>query len=329
MKPSPFIERVRTELRTRHYSLKTEKTYLYWIRHFILFSDKQHPDSLSNPEIERFLNYLATHRRVSAATQNQALCALIFMYRYVLKKEIVDLAYSFAKRPKNIPTVVSPSEVSSILGHLTGKYWLITALLYGCGFRIHEALALRIKDIDFHQHSIFIFRGKGGKDRYTLLPASLVPLIQKQQQIVKDIHQTDLNEGYGMTSVGPALKRKYSHSLMDFSWQYLFPSSTRCTHPYDGYICRHHLHGTAYAKNLRKAVRQSGVHKCVTAHTFRHSFATNLLSTGSDIRTIQDLLGHADIRTTEIYTHVVGNRRAGTASPIDTLVSQVSIDEKR
>jgi len=319
-KPSPFIERIRTELRTRHYSLKTEKTYLYWARHFIYFHQKRHPETLGNVEIEEFLNYLATRHKVGAATQNQALCALIFMYRYVIKREIKDLSYNFAKRPKNMPTVLSGQEVAAILANLTGKYWLVAAMLYGCGFRIHEALALRVKDINLHQQSIFIFRGKGGKDRYTLLPKSLTQSLETQIQVVEHLHQQDLAEGYGMTSVPPALKRKYSNSLMDLSWQYLFPSTTRCRHPYDGYICRHHLHSTAFSKKLREAVRKSDVRKRVTAHTFRHSFATNLLQTGSDIRTVQELLGHSDIRTTEIYTHVIGNRRAGTASPVDALV---------
>ncbi len=321
MKPSPFIESVRTELRTRHYSLRTEKTYLYWIRSFIIFHDKKHPNDLGNIDIERFLNHLATRRLVSAATQNQALCAIIFVYRHVIHRDITGLQYSFAKTPKRLPTVLSPQEVSSILKNTTGKHWLITALLYGCGFRIHEALALRIKDIDLHHKSIFIFRGKGGKDRYTLLPSALIPHIEQQVQVVNNLHKIDIAEGYGMTSVPPALHRKYKHSLTDFSWQYLFPSTTRCRQPYDGYICRHHLHTTAYSKNLRRAVKQSNINKRVTAHTFRHSFATNLLQTGSAIRTVQELLGHTDIRTTEIYTHVVGNHRAGTTSPIDALIN--------
>lgn len=321
MKPSPFIEQVRLELRTRHYSLRTEKTYLYWIRHFILFSHKRHPETMGNPEIEQFLNYLAVHRRVSPATQNQALCALIFMYRHVIKRSIENLNYGFAKRPKNMPTVLSPQEVAAILHQLEGKYWLMTALLYGCGFRIHEALSLRIKDIDLHNRSIFVFRGKGRKDRYTLLPDTLLSPLQEQMVRSKDIHKMDLAEGYGFTSVESSLKRKYESSLMDFAWQYVFPSTTRCRHPYDGYICRHHLHGTAYAKQLRKAVKASGINKRVTAHTFRHSFATNLLMNGSDIRTVQELLGHSDLRTTEIYTHVINQRHAGTRSPIDTMLS--------
>jgi integron integrase len=237
----------------------------------------------------------------------------------VLNRELVDLSYGFAKRPKQLPTVLSPDEVAAILRYLSGKYWLLTALLYGCGFRINEVLRLRVKDIDFHHKSIFVFRGKGRKDRFTLLPNNLIPAIRSQIDIAKNIHQEDLTAGYGLTSVEPALLRKYKNSLTDFSWQYLFPSTMRCVHPYDGYTCRHHLHSAAYAKNLRKAVKLSGISKRVTAHTFRHSFATNLLLAGSDIRTVQTLLGHADLRTTEIYTHVAGQRHAGTMSPIDSL----------
>jgi len=230
------------------------------------------------------------------------------------------LDYGFAKRPKNLPTVLSAQEVALVLSHLKGKYWLITALLYGCGFRIQEVLSLRVKDIDLHHRSILIFRGKGAKDRFTLLPNSLVIPIQQQIEAVKHVHQWDKTEGFGSTSVPASLKRKYGKAIDDLSWQYLFPSSTRCIHPYDGYECRHHIHGSTYSKQLRKAVKLSGIHKRVTAHVFRHSFATNLLLNGSDIRTVQDLLGHTDLRTTEIYTHVIGQRRAGTISPMDSLV---------
>lgn len=320
MKSSPFMEQVRAELRTRRYSLPTEKNYMYWVRQFIYFHDKRHPDTMGNVELEQFLTYLAVDRKVSAATQNQALCGLIFMYRYVIEKDIEGLKYSFSKTPKRLPSVLCPSEVANILEHLNGKYWLLTALLYGCGFRIKEALALRVKDIDLHNQSIFIFRGKGSKDRYTILPAYLIPYIEKQIERAKQLHSNDLSKGHGLTSVPASLLRKYKSAMKDFSWQYLFPSSTRCIHPYDGYICRHHMHGTTYSKQLRKAVVKSDVIKRVSAHTFRHSFATNLLETGSDIRTVQELLGHADLKTTEIYTHVLGSRRAGTTSPIDRLL---------
>jgi integron integrase len=272
---------------------------------------------------------LAVTRKVSAATQNQALCALVFMYKHVIKRSFEDLNYEFAKTPKNLPTVLSPEEVAAVMRHIEGIYWLITALLYGSGFRINEALCLRIKDIDFYSKSIFIFRGKGRKDRYTVLPTQLVEPLKQQIEKVKKGHQKDLDEGYGYTSVPPALMKKYSHVLKDFSWQYLFPSVTRCIHPYNGYICRHHLHATAFSRQLRQAVKASGIHKRVTAHTFRHSFATSLLQQGTDIRTVQELLGHTDLKTTEIYTHVIGNRRAGTISPVDFLVKEEIADYKK
>jgi integron integrase len=319
MPRSPFLEAVRTEIRTRHYSLKTEKSYLYWIRQFILFNDKKHPSEMGNAEIERFLNHLAVNRAVSSATQNQALCAIIFVYRHVVKKEIEGLQYRFAKKPRRLPTVLNQQEVSSILNHLDSKYWLITALLYGCGLRISEALSLRVKDVDLASQNLFIHSGKGQKDRYTLLPRGLNAEMEAQAVRVKALHEDDLLEGYGMTSVPKALHRKFGSAMKDFAWQYLFPSTSRCIHPYDGYICRHHLHHSAYSKQLRQAVVASGITKRVTAHTFRHAFATELLRTGSDIRTVQDILGHSDIRTTEIYTHVIGDRRAGTISPFDRL----------
>ena len=321
MARSPFIESIRTELRTRRYSIQTEKTYLYWVRAFILFNDKKHPELLGNLEIERFLNYLAVTRGVSASTQNQALCALVFMYRHVIKKEIVDLNYAYARRPKNLPVVLSPQEVAQILNNQNSPHRLITSILFGGGLRISEALSLRVKDIDFNNRSIFVFRGKGSKDRYTILPQSLIEPLHVQIERVKEIHQQDLSEGFGFTSLPPSLKRKYQNALKDLAWQYVFPSTTRCVHPYDGYICRHHVHHSAYSKALRFAVKKSQIPKKISAHTFRHSFATELLRSGSDIRTVQELLGHSDIRTTELYTHVLGEKRAGTLSPLDQLTA--------
>lgn len=316
---SPFIESIRVVLRTKQYSLKTEKSYLYWVRYFIRFHHLKHPKEMGNQEVEAFLSHLAVARGVSAATQNQALCAIVFMYKHLLDTELKDLKFGYAKKPKNLPTVLNAQEVQNILKCMSGKYWLLTGILYGSGLRVHEALRLRIKDIDFENKSIFIFRGKGGKDRYTLLPQSLAEPIQGQISVAKKCHEKDVREGYGMASLPPALIRKYGNTAQQTSWQFLFPSSVRCTHPIDGYICRHHIHETAYAKYLRRAVVTSGVLKRVTAHTFRHSFATRLLQSGADIRTVQELLGHVDLRTTEIYTHVVGSRRAGTVSPIDQI----------
>jgi integron integrase len=317
MPASPFLASVRTELRTRRYSIKTEKVYLYWIKQFILFNDKKHPQDMGNHEIERFLNHLAVNREVSAATQNQALCAIIFLYRYIIQKEIIGLRYSFTKREQSIPTVLTHDEAKSIINFLSGQYWLIASLLYGCGLRINEALTLRVKDLNLNDNTLFIFRGKGKKDRYTLLPKSLHSAITAQIAKVKSLHTSELSEGYGLASLPPALIRKYRSAAKDFCWQYLFPSTTRCTHPHDGYICRHHIHESSFRKQLRTAVIASQIPKRIKAHTFRHSFATQLLLNGTDIRTVQELLGHTDLKTTELYTHVIGSRFSHTVSPMD------------
>lgn len=315
--PSPFIESIRQEIRVRHYSLKTEKSYLFWIRQFIRYHNMKHPKDMSNSHIETFLSYLANERKVSSATQNQALCAIIFMYRHVLKVEIQDLRYSFTKKPKRMPTVLTQEEVNLILDNLNGQYWLLCALLYGCGLRINEALGLRIKDLNFENQTIYIFRGKGAKDRYTLLPTVLITKLKNQIKVCLDLHKRDCEAGFGLTSLPSSLIKKYGNAAKDPYWQYLFPSTQRCLHPLDGYTCRHHLHESAFRKQLRGAVKKSGVLKRVTAHTFRHSFATQLLRSGSDIRTVQELLGHSDVRTTELYTHVIGSKFGFTKSPLD------------
>ncbi len=314
---SPFIECIRKQLRAMHYSIQTEKVYLAWVREYIRFCKYTHPNETGNHEIENFLSHLANNRHVSAATQNQALCALIFMFRHILNREIEGLKYSFTKREVRMPTVLDATEAMSIISNMTGKYKLITSILYGSGLRINEALKLRVQDFNFGNKTIRVFRAKGNKDRYTILPESLVEPIQLQIELVRKIHHKDLDEGEGFTSVGPGLKKKLGNAIKDFHWQFIFPSSVRCMHPYDGYICRHHLHETAFRKNLRKAVIASKVSKRVTAHTFRHSFATQLLHMGTDIRTVQDLLGHSDLKTTEIYTHVLGSRFGFTRSPVD------------
>ena len=279
MNKSPFLELVRAELRTRRYSLQTEKVYLYWIKGFIIFNDKKHPNDMGNHEIERFLNNLAVNRQVSAATQNQALCAIIFLYRYIINRDISNLRYSFTKREKTMPTVLTHEEATTVIGHLNATHWLIASLLYGCGLRINEAQQFRVKDINLADSTLFIFRGKGRKDRYTLLPQSLKPAIESQIMKVRQLHDKDLREGFGLSSLPPSLLKKYSRAAKDITWQYLLPSTTRCVHPYDGYVCRHHIHGSAFRKQLRQAVLKSDITKTVKAHTFRHSFATQLLKT--------------------------------------------------
>ncbi len=315
---SPFLESIRHVLRTKHYSIQTEKTYLFWIKRFILFHNKRHPAGLAEEEVMQFLNYLAVNRKVTASTQNLALCAIVFMYKHIFDRELVLLPDTVrARAPSRVPTVLSHEEAMNIIEHMSPKYQLMFSILYGSGLRKTELLKLRIKDIDFENRTVFIFRGKGNKDRTSLLPNRLIEPLQRQIKNVHKIHAKDLAEGYGMTSLPPSFARKYPNAITEFKWQYVFPSTTRCQHPYDGYYCRHHLHNTALTKSLKLAVRQSGVNKHVTAHTFRHSFATQLLLSGTDIRTVQELLGHTDVRTTQIYTHVIGQHVSGVISPFD------------
>ncbi|TLU61102.1 integron integrase [Thalassotalea litorea] len=318
MKTSPFLENIRQVLRTRHYSIQTEKTYLTWIKRFILFNQKRHPEDMGEEEVNRFLTHLALNRRVTSSTQNLALCAIVFMYKHVLNRELVLLDDAIrAKAPKRVPVVLSSDEAIRLISLMPSPYQLMFSILYGCGLRKAELLRLRVKDIDFDNNSIFIFRGKGKKDRVTMLPQSLIPKLKAQIKVVESIHQKDIAEGEGKTSLPSGLARKYPYAITELKWQYLFPSTNRCKHPTDGYYCRHHLHWTTLTKILRKAVIDSGITKHVTAHTFRHSFATQLLLNGSDIRTVQELLGHNDLKTTQIYTHVIGTHSSGTLSPID------------
>lgn len=318
MAQSPFLEEIRNIMRTKHYSIQTEKTYLLWIKRFILFNKKRHPKDLGEKELTEFLTHLAVDRHVTSSTQNLALCAIVFMYKHVFERELTLLPDTIrARAPKRVPTVLSHQEVTHIINQMNNKYQLMFSLLYGCGLRKAEMLRLRVKDIDFESKSVFVFRGKGGKDRVTMLPNSLVRSIKDQVERVDAIHQKDLAEGGGETSLPTSLARKYPYAIKELKWQYLFPSTIRCKHPVDGYYCRHHLHWTALTKVLRKAVKNSGIAKHVTAHTFRHSFATQLLLSGADIRTVQELLGHSDLRTTQIYTHVIGQHSSGTSSPMD------------
>jgi integron integrase len=319
MNKSPFLEHVRACLRTKHYSIRTEKSYLHWIKRYILFHNKQHPKDLDSSHLSQFLSYLAVSAGVSANTQNQALCAIIFMYKHSLDVDLGKFTFQFAKKPKHLPVVLSPQQCADILSQLVGVYQLIGLLLYGSGLRMSEALRLRIKDIDFHNHSVFVYQGKGKKDRITLLPTTLINRLKEQVEVVKTLHIKDLENGYGMTSLPPSLVRKYKNTVSTLPWQYLFPSANICKHPYDQYFCRHHLHHSSFSRALTKATRASDVMKKVTAHTFRHSFATHLLESGTDIRTVQELLGHEDLKTTQIYTHVIGNKNAGTLSPVDML----------
>jgi len=311
-------DQVRDTLRRRHYSYRTEQVYLYWIRHFIYFHRKRHPREMAEREVAAFLTHLAVERRVSASTQNQALNAILFLYKQVLGRDIgLIQGVVRAKRPDRLPVVMTPAEVQAVIGRLSGREWLMACLMYGAGLRVMECLRLRVKDIDFGLNQIVVRDGKGGKDRTTTLPAAVIPALRSRIEEVKRVREGDLADGYGEVSLPYALDRKYPNAARELAWWYVFPSSARSVDPYSRRIKRHHLDESVIQRAMKQAVRAAGLSKPVTCHTFRHSFATHLLANGHDIRTIQELLGHQDVRTTMIYTHVLGKGACGVSSPLD------------
>jgi integron integrase len=312
------MEQVRRRLRAKHYSLRTEQVYLGWIRRFILANGKRHPRTMGAAEVEAFLSYLANEGKVSASTQNQALSALLFLYREVLGIELPWMDnVTRAKRPRRLPTVLSVAEVQEILARMEGRPWLIASLLYGTGLRLMECLRLRIKDVDFRRNEILVRGGKGGKDRRTMLPRSLVEPLQREIERARLLHQSDLAAGFGAAWLPDALARKDPSAPRELAWQYVFPSGKRSIDPRDGVERRHHFDDGMLSRALKAACRRAGIDKPVSAHTLRHSFATHLLEAGYDIRTIQELLGHKDVATTQIYTHVLNRGGAGVLSPLD------------
>jgi integron integrase len=315
-----LLDQVRQAIRTRHYSYRTEKAYVHWIKRFIFFHDKRHPAEMGEAEIGRFLSSLATERRVSASTQNQALNALIFVYREVIKKHIgyVDGVVR-AKRPHRLPVVLTRQEVRIILGCLDGSDWLMAMLLYGAGLRLMECLRLRVKDIDFATNQVVVRAGKGDKDRHTMLPAAIKEPLAKHLELIKRQHERDLERGMGRVALPNALERKYPNAGKEWGWQWVFPATSHYTDRVIGEKRRHHLHESVLQKAVKEAVRKSGISKPASPHTFRHSFASHLLEDGYDIRTVQELLGHRDVRTTMIYTHVLNRGGKGVFSPADRL----------
>lgn len=315
-----LLELLREALRSRHYSRRTEQTYCLWVRRFIHFHGLRHPAEMAEPEINAFLTHLAINRKVSASTQNQALCALLFLYRHVLKREIGDLGDVIrARKPKHLPVVMTRDEVRAVLQHLTGDKWLIASLMYGAGLRLMETLRLRIQDIDFNRSEIMVRDGKGSKDRITMLPQSLSTVLRGHLRKVKEIHQQDLDAGWGRVQLPMALDRKYPNAPADWRWQWVFPQENRWKNMGTGEQGRHHMDESLIQKAVSRAVISAGLTKRASCHTFRHSFATHLLEDGHDIRTIQELLGHKDVKTTMIYTHVLNRGPAGVRSPIDGL----------
>ena len=314
-----LIDRFRAAIRSRHYSWRTEKAYWFWIRYFIFHNNKRHPAEMGATEVTAFLSWLATDRNVAAATQNQALAALLFLYKAVLERDLPwfdDLVR--AKRPVRLPVVLSEAEARKLLEQLDAMTWIMASLLYGAGLRLQECLILRVKDVDFSYHQILVREGKGGKDRVTMLPESVVQPLQAHLGKVRTLHRRDLAEGYGEVWLPHALSRKYPRAGYEWGWQFLFPSKNRSADPDSGVIRRHHVYPDTMSRAIKRATRAAGINKPVSCHTLRHSFASHLLQAGYDIRTVQELLGHADVSTTMIYTHVLNKGGRGVKSPLDS-----------
>lgn len=318
--PTPLYAHVQSALRIQHYSYRTEKTYLHWIGRYIRFHHGRNPAEMGVPEIRKYLSYLAVDNNISASTQNQALCAIVFLYKRVLEVDLGDLGdVEWVKRPPRLPEVLTTEEVVDVLSNLQGVKRLLGQLMYGTGMRISEALRLRVKDIDLQRNLILIRDSKGGKDRVAVLPQILVPDLMDQLDCTKAQHTKDLADGYGSVGLPYALERKYPEAAWNWRWQYVFPSERLSRDPVSGVIRRHHLYPNILQRAIREAARAAGIKKHVKTHTLRHSFATHLLESGTDIRTIQDMLGHEDLNTTMIYTHVVKNGPYGVTSPLDRL----------
>ena len=316
---SQFLECVRRDMRLRGYSIRTEKAYLYWIRGFIRFIGLRHPENAGRAEVREYLSWLAADRHVSPGTQKVALNAIVFLYHKFLGIDLGEIGFTLATRQRYLPTVLDPHEVAAICKQLSGRNHAIVALMYGSGLRVSEVLRLRIKDINLRGLSLTVHDGKGRKDRNVMLPGNLVIPLQELIEVAANVQDTDNMNGFGC-SLPVALSRKYPAAFRSRAWAFVFPSTGTCAHPITGELCRHHLHQSVVRKFLRTAVEKAGItDKRVNCHTLRHSFATALLRNGSDIRTVQELLGHNDVSTTQIYTHVLGQHFAGTRSPFDQI----------
>ena len=313
-----LLEQVRLAIGRRHYSPRTEEAYVHWIKRFIYFSDKRHPKDLGAAEVTAFLNHLSGERNVAASTQNQALSALLFLYKEVLGEALPWLdGLDRARRPARMPSVLSRAEMQRLLSHLEGARWLMASLLYGAGLRLRECLKLRVKDVDFDYRQILIRDGKGAKDRVTMLPQSVIEPLKHHLVRVKALHERDLASGHGDVELPDALARKYPKAPYEWAWKFIFPSYRLSTDPRSGAIRRHHVYEDYLIRGVKDASRAAGIPKHVSCHTLRHSFATHLLEGGYDIRTVQELLGHNSVETTMIYTHVMNKGGRGVTSPLD------------
>ncbi|HZK36271.1 MAG TPA: integron integrase [Aeromicrobium sp.] len=317
---SKLMSQMSAALRSRHYSRRTEQAYCLWVRRFIRFHGIRHPADMAEPEINAFLTHLAVDEQVSASTQTQALSALLFLYRHVIGREVGELTDLIrARKPKRLPVVLTRDEVKAVLGELDGDKRLMASLMYGAGLRLMECLRLRVLDLEFTRGEIIVRDGKGGKDRVTMLPLSVKPSLDSQLAAARSVHQRDLADGWGRVALPDALARKYPNAPADWRWQWVFPQQRRWKNLQTGEQGRHHVHESIIQRAMKEAVGSAGIVKHASCHTLRHSFATHLLEAGYDIRTIQELLGHKDVRTTMIYTHVLNRGGQGVRSPIDGL----------
>ena len=315
-----LLDRVRSEIRVRHYSIRTESAYVDWIRRFVVFNDKRHPSALGASEVTAFLTYLAVERKVAPSIQAQAKSAILFLYRVVLNTALPWLdEVVAASNPRKLPVVLTVPEVRAVLEQLNGSVGLVCALLYGTGMRLIEGLRLRIKDVEFVRREIVVRDGKGGKDRVTVLPENLIAPLQEQIAKARALHQHDLSEGFGAVWLPGALDVKYPGAPKHWGWQWVFPSATRSADPRTGKVHRHHLNEASVQKAMSLAAKRAGIVKPCSPHILRHSFATHLLQSGYDIRTVQELLGHSDVSTTMIYTHVLNRGGRGIRSPLDQI----------
>ena len=326
-RPDPrlkLLDQVRQVMRYHHYSYRTEKTYCNWIVKYVKFHGaRKHPIDMGKNEIETFLSHLATREKVSASTQRQALNAIVFLYRNVLDKPVDgQIEHIRAKKHRRPPVVMSQSEVKRVMAQLGGTHLLMAQLLYGSGLRLMECIRLRVQDIDFERNLIYVRASKGGKDRTTLLPAFIKKALLEQIQKVRKLHQDDLQQGFGEVFLPPALERKFGRSTRDIQWQYVFPAKKLSTDPRSGKVRRHHVLESGLQKAVKTAVKRAGITKRVSCHTFRHSFATHMLENGVNIRVVQELMGHADVKTTEIYTHVMEKDLTAVQSPLDKLAEK-------
>ena len=316
-KQPKLLDRARNSLRQRNYSYRTENSYVNWMKRYILFHNKQHPRELGEPEIEEFLTYLAVKKKVAPSTQNQALNALIYLYQHVLGIELDEINALRPRKSRHLPTVLTFEEVLSVLDKMTGIDRLAGRLIYGSGLRVSECLRLRVKDVDFGNKHLVIRDGKGYKDRLAIFPESLEQPIKHQLKVIKSLHQRDLNQGFGQVHLPYALSKKYPNANKQWIWQWIFPSARISYDPRAEMQCRFHRSPSSLRKSVAKAAKKARIQKHVTPHVFRHSFATHLLETGYDIRTVQELLGHKNVKTTMVYTHVLNRGPAGVKSPLD------------